>query len=48
MIPDVILTVADEILLDEGRSAVTLALANSGDRPLQEGCHLDLKRHPDA
>jgi len=39
MIPGEILTQPGEILLNEGRAAITLNVANSGDRPIQVGSH---------
>jgi urease subunit beta len=39
MIPGEI-TVADgDVILNEGRSAITLSVANTGDRPVQIGSH---------
>src|SRR6201987_4433910 len=39
MIPGEILTVDGEITLNEGRTPVTLTVANTGDRPVQVGSH---------
>ncbi len=39
MIPGEVLTVPGEIELNAGRRTVTLAVANSGDRPIQVGSH---------
>ena len=39
MIPGEIITVEDDITLNEGRETVTLDVANSGDRPVQVGSH---------
>jgi urease subunit beta len=39
MIPGEILTADGDILLNEGRPAIALAVANSGDRPVQVGSH---------
>ena len=39
MIPGEILTAEGEIELNAGREAVTLTVANSGDRPIQVGSH---------
>ena len=39
MIPGEILTAGGEIELNAGREAVTLDVANSGDRPVQVGSH---------
>ena len=39
MIPGEILPKAGEILLNEGRAAITLEVANTGDRPVQVGSH---------
>ena len=39
MIPGEILTASGEIALNEGRQRVTVAVANSGDRPIQVGSH---------
>lgn len=39
MIPGEVLTPEGEIVLNEGREAVTLEVANTGDRPVQVGSH---------
>jgi urease subunit beta len=39
MIPGEIITVAGDIELNAGRPAVTLTVANTGDRPVQVGSH---------
>ena len=39
MIPGEILTADGEIVLNEGREAITLEVANTGDRPIQVGSH---------
>ena len=39
MIPGEIITRPGEIVLNEGREAVTLKVANTGDRPVQVGSH---------
>ena len=39
MIPGEVIPAAGEIVLNEGRPAVTLTVANSGDRPVQVGSH---------
>ena len=39
MIPGEVITAAGEIELNAGRSTVTLAVANTGDRPIQVGSH---------
>ncbi|MEX0375004.1 urease subunit beta [Spiribacter pallidus] len=39
MIPGEILTESGEIALNEGRRRVTVAVANTGDRPIQVGSH---------
>jgi len=39
MIPGEILTASGEIALNEGRQRVTVAVANTGDRPIQVGSH---------
>lgn len=39
MIPGEIVTADGEIELNAGRDAVTIAVANSGDRPVQVGSH---------
>ena len=39
MIPGEIIPAAGEIELNSGRIAITLKVANSGDRPIQVGSH---------
>ena len=39
MIPGEILTQEGEIVLNEGREAIALEVANTGDRPVQVGSH---------
>ena len=39
MIPGEILTAPGEITLNEGAEAITLMVANTGDRPVQVGSH---------
>ena len=39
MIPGEIFTVDGNITLNEGRTSVTLTVANTGDRPVQVGSH---------
>lgn len=39
MIPGEILTTEGEIILNEGAEAITLTVANTGDRPVQVGSH---------
>jgi len=39
MIPGEILPADGEIILNEGRSTITLNIANTGDRPIQVGSH---------
>lgn len=39
MIPGEIFPAAGEITLNAGREAITLAVANTGDRPVQVGSH---------
>jgi urease subunit beta len=39
MKPGEIVTKAGEIVLNQGRPTVTLAVANTGDRPIQVGSH---------
>lgn len=39
MIPGEVFTVAGDILLNEGCEAITLMVANRGDRPVQVGSH---------
>ncbi|SMF02546.1 urease subunit beta [Tistlia consotensis] len=39
MIPGEVIPAEGEIVLNEGREAVTLTVTNSGDRPVQVGSH---------
>jgi len=39
MIPGEILPLSGDIVLNEGRTPITLTIANSGDRPIQVGSH---------
>ena len=39
MIPGEIFTAPGDITLNEGREAITLTVANTGDRPIQVGSH---------
>jgi urease subunit beta len=39
MIPGEVMTAAGEIELNAGRPAITLTVANTGDRPVQVGSH---------
>jgi urease subunit beta len=39
MIPGEIFTVDGDITLNEGRTSVTVTVANTGDRPVQVGSH---------
>lgn len=39
MIPGEILPAMGDILLNAGRTSITLTVANSGDRPIQVGSH---------
>jgi urease beta subunit len=39
MIPGEVFTLPGDIILNEGREAVTLTVANRGDRPVQVGSH---------
>jgi len=39
MIPGEIITAAGDIELNQGRSTVTVVVANTGDRPIQVGSH---------
>jgi urease subunit beta len=39
MIPGEVLTVDGDITLNEGRTAIVLTVANTGDRPVQVGSH---------
>ena len=39
MIPGEVITAEGDITLNEGREAITLMVANTGDRPVQVGSH---------
>ncbi|WP_299959697.1 urease subunit beta [uncultured Roseobacter sp.] len=39
MIPGEVITASGEIVLNEGAEAITLMVANTGDRPVQVGSH---------
>ena len=39
MIPGEVITADGELILNEGRRTIILAVANSGDRPVQVGSH---------
>ena len=39
MIPGEILTAGGDIVLNEGREAIAMTVANTGDRPVQVGSH---------
>ena len=39
MIPGELIPAAGDIVLNEGREALTLTVANTGDRPVQVGSH---------
>ena len=39
MIPGEVFTAEGDITLNEGRAAITLMVANTGDRPVQVGSH---------
>jgi len=39
MIPGEIFTAAGELILNEDRTAITVTVANTGDRPIQVGSH---------
>lgn len=39
MIPGEVITAEGEITLNAGREAITLTIANTGDRPVQVGSH---------
>ena len=39
MIPGEIIPRSGDIILNEGRSAITLLVSNTGDRPIQVGSH---------
>jgi urease beta subunit len=48
MIPGEIFPAEGEIVLNEGRASVTLAVANTGDRPVQVGSHYHFFETNDA
>jgi urease beta subunit len=48
MIPGEIFPAEGEIVLNEGRASVTLAVANTGDRPVQVGSHFHFFETNDA
>ena len=48
MIPGEIQVVAGEVELNKGRKAVSLAVTNSGDRPIQVGSHYHFYETNDA
>jgi urease subunit beta len=48
MIPGEIITNSGEIELNAGRTTVTLAVANTGDRPIQVGSHFHFFEVNDA
>jgi urease subunit beta len=48
MIPGEIITDSGEIELNAGRTTVTLAVANTGDRPIQVGSHFHFFEVNDA
>ncbi|MEM8648039.1 MAG: urease subunit beta [Pseudomonadota bacterium] len=39
MIPGEVITAEGELMLNEGREAITIVVANTGDRPIQVGSH---------
>lgn len=39
MIPGEVITMAGDVLLNAGREAISMTVANSGDRPIQVGSH---------
>lgn len=39
MIPGEVMPAAGDLILNEGRAAVTIMVANTGDRPVQIGSH---------
>lgn len=39
MIPGEVITMAGDVLLNTGREAISMTVANSGDRPIQVGSH---------
>lgn len=48
LVPGELLPAAGEIELNAGRETVTLAVANSGDRPIQVGSHFHFYEVNDA
>ncbi|MBT9311307.1 urease subunit beta [Leptothoe kymatousa] len=48
MVPGELLPAAGDIELNAGRETVTLAVANSGDRPIQVGSHFHFYEVNDA
>jgi len=48
MIPGEVLPAAGSIVLNEGRTTLTLKVANSGDRPIQVGSHYHFHETNDA
>ena len=48
LIPGEIIPAAGEIELNAGRPTVTLAIANTGDRPIQVGSHFHFAETNDA
>ncbi|SNB66129.1 urease subunit beta [Arboricoccus pini] len=48
MIPGEIITMPGEIELNAGRRTITLAVANTGDRPIQVGSHYHFFETNDA
>ena len=48
MIPGEILPGNGDIILNEGRPTITLAVANTGDRPIQVGSHYHFYETNDA
>ncbi len=48
MIPGEIDTADGDVVLNEGRATITLAVANTGDRPIQVGSHYHFFETNDA
>jgi len=48
MIPGEILSASGELILNEDRSAITIKVANTGDRPVQVGSHYHFAETNDA
>ena len=44
MIPGEIFPVEGDLVLNAGQDAISLTVANTGDRPIQVGSHFDLNR----